>query len=430
MELNNMIASLASYFCFYDDDCLSLVGTDSDFTAISGYSPLEFESKFQNEMLGLIIPDDRSNFYKELRAQLAAKNLAELIFRIRHKNGRLVWALAKIQKVTEESSGDEYYCGIMMDCTQYKKQQDNADNLMHQYQIILSQTQNVTFELDIPNDTITFSDTWNTLFHYTPGTKNFIATLPAKAHIHPEDIPRLLHCLRAMRKGESYKTLDIRISTGSSDAAFTWFCLRATAMYDDDNRLLKIIGIVLDIDEKKRAAEKLKDKAECDFLTKLYNKATCQRLIKEYLSSIPDGAHCAMIMIDLDDFKHINDNYGHQFGDKVLLKASEAIRSSFRENDILARVGGDEFMVLMKHISTPKVIEDRCQRMLETFHTLLTEDGVEDVTGFSIGIALSPHHATTYDDLFKCADEAMYETKKNGKNRYSIYQKVEPIYYY
>ena len=276
------VASLAGYFCFYDDEHLSLVGTDSDFSIIAGYSPQEFENKFLNQMIGLIFPDDRTYFYKELRNQLAVCDLAELVFRIRHKNGRMIWVLSKIRKVIDEDTAEEYFYGVMTDFTQHKKHQDNADNLIHQYQIILSQTQNVTFELDIPNDTITFSEKWNTLFNYTPGTKNFIATLPSKAHIHPADIPLLLQILRAMQRGESYKTMDLRLSTGSK---FVWFCLRATAMYDDDGKLLtgggRVLGVTAVNDTLQSALDLAYERVnKVDFSNAFYRKDIGKRALE------------------------------------------------------------------------------------------------------------------------------------------------------
>lgn len=426
MDLNNMISSLAGFCCFRDDEHLSLVGTASNFSVVAGYSPLEFKNKFQNQLIGLILPDDRSAFFRELHSQFQTKEVAELIFRIRHKQGRIVWVMAKIHSVIEDGL-PEYFCAVMMDCTQYKKQQDNADNLMHQYQIILSQTQNVTFELDVPTDTITFSDTWKDMFCYTPSTRNFIATLPAKAHIHSADIPGLLQRLKAMKKGESYQTIDLRLSDGKK---FVWFCLRATAMYDDDGKLLKIIGILLNIDEAKRAASALQNQAERDSLTKLLNKETCKRQVEAYLSSFPDGAYCAMMVIDLDNFKKINDKYGHMFGDTVLLKATQAIKTFFRDRDIVARIGGDEFMVLMKDVSDQALVKNRCAQMLDSFQILLDDDEVREITSFSIGVALSPQHADSYEKLFKYADQAMYEAKKQGKNNYAIYKDSDSIYYY
>ena len=222
--------------------------------------------------------------------------------------------------------------------------------------------------------------------------------------------------------------IDLRLSNGKK---YIWFCLRATAMYDEDGNLLKIIGILLNIDESKRAASDLKKQAERDSLTKLLNKETCRRHITEYLNSFGNGAYCAMMIIDLDNFKHINDHYGHMFGDTILLKAAQAIKTSFRERDIVARFGGDEFMVLMKDVSNQDLVEDRCQKMLNYFQELLDEENIKGVTGFSIGVSLSPEHATTYEALFQCADNALYEVKKRGKNSYAIFHpKEDKIYYY
>ena len=119
------------------------------------------------------------------------------------------------------------------------------------------------------------------------------------------------------------------------------------------------------------------------------------------------------------------------FGDTVLLKGAQAIKTFFRDRDIVARFGGDEFMVLMKDISNQDLVKDRCEKMINYFQELLEEENIKGVTGFSIGVALSPDHATSYEALFKCADDALYEVKKRGKNNYSIYtQKEDAIYYY
>ena len=417
MQLNEILTSLAGFCRFYDNENLLFAGTDSDLSVILGYTPEEFENKYHNQLCGAILPDDRPEFFRNLRTQLLKSDYAEVLFRMRHKNGRAIWVLAKICRATDEEE-QECLCAVMVDCTKYKRQQDNADNLMEQYRILLSQTQNVTFELDVQSDIITFSDSWKDMFEYTPETRNFIATLPAKAHIYSADIPRLLRCLKKMRKGETYQTIDLRISDGSK---FIWFCLRATALHDEDGKLLKVIGIFVNIDESKRAASTLKIQAERDPLTKLLNKETCKRQITEYLNSFKDGAHCAMMIIDLDNFKYINDHYGHMFGDTVLLKAAQAIKIFFRDRDIVARFGGDEFMVLMKDISNQDLIRERCEKMLSYFQELLEEENIKGLTSFSIGVSLSPDHASTYESLFTCADAAMYEAKKNGKNNYAIY---------
>lgn len=420
MKFDEIVTSLSGFCCFYNNENLPLAGTATNLSAVLGYTPAEFKNKYGNYMIGAILPEDRPEFFNSLRSQLQNGDFAEIIFRMRHKNGQAIWVLTKIRQVFDDD-GSEYLCAVMLECTKYKKLQDNADNLMHQYQILLSQTQNVTFELDIASDVITYSDSWSSMFEYKPSTQNFVATLPAKAHIYSADVPRLLQCLKEMKssESESFQILDIRISNGKR---FLWFCLRATAMYDEDGRLMKVIGILIDIDESKRAASTLQEQAERDPLTKLLNKETCKRQVTEYLNTFEKGAYCAMMIIDLDNFKHINDHYGHLFGDTMLTKAANAIKTFFRDKDIVARFGGDEFMVLMKDISNLDSIKGRCEKMLIYFQDILEKDGLRGVTGLSIGVSLSPDHATTYDALFQCADTALYEVKKSGKNHYAIYQ--------
>ena len=423
--MDKIFHSLVGTYCFHNDEYLTLEGNESDLSSTSGYTAEEVSQKFQNRLMWMILPEDRPHVFRSISEQLLLGDEIEISFRIRHKNGRAVLTTNKIRHIVTEDQQDLFY-GVMMDVSKTKERQVHMDKSMEQYQIILSQTENVTFELDMTTDTITFSDRWNDLFGYTPKTHHFIATLPANSHIHPADIPGLLQSLNAMKNGASYRTMDIRISTGGQ---FVWFCLRASAVYDANGKLQKIVGIFLNIDDEKKEASALQAQAECDSLTQLLNKATMQRQTEGYLNSFPNGAYCALLIIDLDNFKQVNDRYGHMFGDKVLLKTADSIRHSFRSRDLVARIGGDEFMVLMKDISNEALVKERCEQLLNSFHNFSFEENSEYEISCSIGVALSPHHATTYEKLFKLADEAMYTAKKKGKNNYSIYQ-PEGIYYY
>lgn len=423
--MENIFTSLASIYCFHNDEHLTLENSITNLSAVSGYTPEELENKFQEHLLWMILPEDRPVFFTSLNEQLLKGNDIDVSFRIRHKNGNIVFTLNKIRRVISEDDTELFY-GVMMDITKYDDYHWNMRKSMEQYQIILSQTKNVTFEIDIAKDIITFSDRWNDLFGYIPKTNNFLATLPANSHIHPGDIPALLQHLNNLKSGTNYSTMDLRISTGGQ---FVWFCLRATAVRDTQGNLIKIVGIILNIDAEKKETSALQAKAECDSLTKLLNKATSKKQAEDYLNSYPNGAYCALMVIDLDNFKQINDRFGHMFGDKVLLKAAEAIKQSFRTRDLVARIGGDEFMVLMKDIANLELIKARCAQVISSFQTLIADENVACETSCSIGVALSPHHATTYEELFKSADKAMYDAKSQGKNNFSIYSPADTYYY-
>lgn len=416
--MNNIFCSLVGTYCFYNDSQLTLKCDETNLSSITGYSIDEIANTFKSQMLFMIHPEDRLFFTQSLNEHLMTDDCMDITCRIQRKDGTHSLTLNKIRHIVTDNNADLFY-GVMMDVSKSKENHPPHDKSLEQYQLILSKTDNVTFEIDLDTDTVSFSENWNKLFGFTPNPHHFLATLPANSHIHPADIPQLLQNMRDMKSKTAYCSMDLRIRTGCQ---FLWFCMRAVAVRDEHGKLRKIVGILLNIDNEKKETLALHKKAEYDSLTQLLNRETANQHTIEYLNSYPNGAHCALMIIDLDNFKQINDSYGHMFGDKVLIKAAEAIKKSFRDRDLVARIGGDEFMVLMKGITNPEIIKKRCTQILTAFHSLLSDEQIVYNFSCSIGVALSPEHAVNYSQLFEFADEAMYQVKKHGKNNYSIYQ--------
>ena len=156
----------------------------------------------------------------------------------------------------------------------------------------------------------------------------------------------------------------------------------------------KISGVIINIDAEKQAEQALQDRAERDSLTKLLNKNAAKKQIEDYLSHFRGKAQCAMLIIDLDNFKQVNDQQGHLFGDAVLTKVAREIEKLFRNQDIVSRIGGDEFLVLMRTISERPLLENRCRRLLENLQTLFSKQSFKLPLSCSIGIALAPEHGT------------------------------------
>lgn len=168
----------------------------------------------------------------------------------------------------------------------------------------------------------------------------------------------------------------------------------------------------------------LQNMAETDSLTGLYNttylKTAGNRLLKE------NEAGC-FIMIDLDDFKHINDNYGHMVGDLVLKELSNAIKETFkRQSDILGRIGGDEFALFLSGNMSRKNIAGRIEMMTEKYLENPKLAEYKEALGLSIGIAMAPHDGRTTEELYKQADKALYFIKENGKRGYRFFSEEEP----
>ena len=157
-----------------------------------------------------------------------------------------------------------------------------------------------------------------------------------------------------------------------------------------------------------------------DSATGLLNKRACMEYTKSVIASKDDKIHY-MIMFDVDNFKSINDTYGHALGDEVIKAAAKVLKDTFRSSDIVGRAGGDEFMVLMKNVRWDKVIERQMLELCRKFENLKIESIPCGAIHCSIGAAYYPDHGMNFDELYHYADEALYEAKRQGRNTYVIY---------
>lgn len=172
------------------------------------------------------------------------------------------------------------------------------------------------------------------------------------------------------------------------------------------------------LSKTENAVISLRRRAEQDSLTGLLNASTTRHLSEEYLGE-PE-LNCAMLVIDFDDFKSINDRYGHLMGDKILVAMSATVKKLFRSNDVVGRIGGDELLVLMKDVATPEIVGTRCAQIVEAFNSAACEPIAKGTVTCSVGAVFSTRRSSSYDDLFSLADEAMYSVKQRGGNGYTV----------
>lgn len=159
--------------------------------------------------------------------------------------------------------------------------------------------------------------------------------------------------------------------------------------------------------------------SEIDPLTSVFNKETTQKLIDQKLKN---HEHFCFLILDVDDFKSVNDNYGHAVGDKVLKNLSDLFKNHFRQTDIVGRIGGDEFIIL---IEDEHIAESRIQSLLQKVNALKIEELQDFKLSISVGMAFAPSNGTTFMELYRHADHALYQTKRTGKNNYKIYKNDE-----
>lgn len=185
--------------------------------------------------------------------------------------------------------------------------------------------------------------------------------------------------------------------------------------------IIAVLNIVTKI-RSKELSRNLENKADTDLLTELSNKVATERMIKDYISEHPDN-QAIMFVLDIDNFKKINDTMGHVFGDEVLRTLGHRMRTEFRVTDIIGRSGGDEFTIFLKDIKDDSTIEKEGKRVERFFQSFEAGGYVKYSATASVGAAVFPRDAKDFDSLYKAADKALYIAKKRGKNQLAFYDK-------
>jgi len=202
-----------------------------------------------------------------------------------------------------------------------------------------------------------------------------------------------------------------------------WWQLTAKPLKDTQGHLLGWRGVGTDVTKAKEANIEMNRLANVDSLTGLANRHQFKtRLGKQENSTNPADRFYVLLLLDLDNFKMLNDSMGHAFGDKVLQFVASRLKQQIRQQDLLARLGGDEFALVSWGEDTTKRADVLAQRLLDCFHNAFEIDGLSIQLGCSMGIAISPMHCTSSDALLKNADMALYAAKSMGKNTFRFYE--------
>ena len=204
------------------------------------------------------------------------------------------------------------------------------------------------------------------------------------------------------------------ISKDGEAPRYQWFRTYYRSVTNAEGEIIRIIGRSFNIDMDKSLQEEVRR----DPLTQLLNKLEVQKEVTRYIEENPNKCS-VLFLIDIDNFKGINDTFGHTFGDTVIMDVAGMIRDQFRSNDIVGRVGGDEFLVLMKDTTLEKAME-KAEQLCHVVSKDYTGGEVNYHISISVGMAMYGADGANYSALFEKADHAMYRAKQSGKNTFEL----------
>ena len=292
------------------------------------------------------------------------------------------------------------------------------------YRFLENLTRDVIFEIDMVTRRIVFNQNGQKLF----GLLSDIETLDDldghNKRIYPEDREALSNLWESVLGGEEKAETRLRVYTSGS--TLVWLHVQCYVLRDEEGIAVRILGKVSNVDQQQRELQRLQGRAAQDSLTKVYNRETTQMKIAEYLmlqcKSGGPGLG-AMLVVDLDGFKRINDTYGHLTGDHLLIAMAECMRNIFRSTDIVGRMGGDEFVIFLKDIGSATHAFQKGEELCTAVRALSEAFANGLQVSCSVGVCIcAGAEATTFDELYQKADSALYLAKSKGKNQCLMYQ--------
>jgi len=299
---------------------------------------------------------------------------------------------------------------------------DIVDNIIvseSRYRTIIEMSDNIIFEWNLDTKQVNFSNNFNKKFSYRAPSEHFADSFLIKCKVHPEDAERYTSDLQKLEKGENFKHNEYRIKNIYGD--YIWVLIRTSSILDSEGKVVKIVGVIVDIDRAKKSENVLTARASFDSLTNVFNRETIEVAINNEIELIAARkSEFAILFVDIDDFKFFNDQYSHATGDQVLRFAATTIKNAVGDKGMVGRYGGDEFIVCIKDADTndPAAV---AEQILTTLKEGFDSDSGDHLSvNVSIGISVIRDNSKRVEEIIGQADDAMYKIKKSGKSNFGF----------
>ncbi len=399
----------------YDPD-FTIEYISPGFLSILGYTQQDIAELFDNKYINLIYEEDRQKVFNDALDQVQKSDVVLLHYRSVCKDGRVVWMETISRLCPADPDGIQRCCSSVVNVTETitDEEKSRALNISNRLQKAAQVWGEVLFEYNFITKQLAVSENFTPMFGYD---------LPETGIIDPEllfheEKAALLNLLEKTRGGEHPSPIELPATRADGQTIWCKILTHPPERIGGEN--VSVIGKFIDIDKEHKERETLRIASQTDSLTGLYNKSSAEIRITSELAEKPDDVYLCWAL-DLDDFKITNDKLGHFVGDKLLQAVTERLNNCFRNTDLIARIGGDEFLVFAAANSDPDWQMQKANQLLSILQEPLSLNGQEIVPSVSMGISCYPRDGINFNELYQCADKALYRAKTAGKSNFCFY---------
>ncbi|MCM1123677.1 MAG: diguanylate cyclase [Eubacterium sp.] len=434
MELNmekfsSMIDNVITGICFFEyyksDKTLTPFFVNEGMFRMLGYSRIQ-GMKFLKKVEVSIIPDDLPLYRQAIEDVLKDDGAVDVEFRTVTGSGGLRWLYVRGNLYSRD--GDKYVIvAVVHDVTERKNVEEELHRQAERLNILSEAEREKIIDYNAKTDVMVVKSSTEFGLEGEHLQNKWMEEFDGSM-IYEEDLGYFKSVFRGLLTSPKHETIEYR--TKRFDDDYTWYQANLTSLLGTEGYVTRVVGRMINIHEKKLKELELLLRAEKDGLTGLYNKSATIQLSTNALHDSKNDTLNALMIVDLDNFKEVNDLLGHARGDQVLVDAAAALSDIFKGGDIVGRIGGDEFVIFVKNLNEISDADILAGKVVRNVNFEFDYEGTPINVTCSVGVAIFPYHGGNYEELFQKADKAVYTAKANGKCGYRIYDAATTMAYH
>ncbi len=386
--------------------------------ALTGHNPQELIKNAHISYDGITHPDDRSRVHLEIEHALAAGQRFSIHYRIVTKQGQVKWVHERGIGVLDEI-GIPVIEGFIEDETESKRTLEALQNAEHYYRNLVENAAVGIFQTSMDGHYLSANPTLARMYGYLNPEElmHALGDIGRQLYVEVNRRKEFRHLMQAHGEVVNFESEIYR-----RDGSKIWISENAHIVRDVNGEFVCYEGTVHDITERKQHQSLLERQANYDLLTGLLNRNLLHNLLEQGVARAGRmGYFLAVVFVDLDNFKFINDSLGHMAGDTLLVEIAKRLRGCLRASDIVVRQGGDEFVLVLNDHYRINSIISLLERVLSEVSKPVALSEREFQVGASLGVAMFPQDGNDAETLLRHADSAMYAAKNKGRNNFQFY---------